>query len=636
MTSPFADDRFEIDAEHYFYLPRDCLLDLERHKPLYLIGSRGSGKTTLLMSLNSHERINNSTLLRQLGNDPFRGLIIGTYVKLPKIQLGSFNNWLVDVDDDIHGILLGLYFDLVFLETISHAVSDMLAEGTLKISSNVESDSVSVWVADCADVLVSSDFEDVTSVASFNRLVRSARRSLEHLALTRASVNESLEQFAPGQIGTLGTAVARRMADLCNHDTLGKDGKWHFKVCMDEGECLTDFQQVVVNTIVRLAEWPLFPVVSYVRRPEDITTTLVPNITLQKADRKLILLDTMEMPEFIELAEGVASVRCQEELDDPSVVFDSNVTLGRLNINGLLAKIIEKSESPKAATFVDEATDFASRTGAKAEKGLPIYQAYLATKLSLPVKSLEGREQERHLESQQYRKKMVAAFLSICRELKVRHVPYASAEMVFEISDNCVRDFLSQIDHIFRESNLELKQFLRTEIAPETQHKAIRAASDEKRASIPDSGVLSPVETGRVVKGLAMVTGMIQSFSDDDRHLRSTERGLFRLAGEKSQLDMVKQAMKLVCDAAEAGFLRIFDKGESVQFFRVHASLAPSYGFSYRGAYYAVKLTLDDFNRLKDARTETELASVAKSIAKRLPTETDQLSLFPDEEEADE
>lgn len=635
MNSPFSEGRFEYDAQHCFYLPKESFTELEQHKPAYLIGSRGSGKTTLLMSLNWKERLRNRTLLRQLSNDAFRGLYIGTYVKLPRIQLSSFEKWLEASEQDIHGMILGLYLDFIFAEKMSRAVAEMLADGALKISPKIETDCVRSWNTDLGVMTGAKSSKPFTSVASFNQGICDARRRLEHLARTRASVEDSLKEFPVEQIGSFGTTAANQLAELCNRDTLGKDGKWHFKVCMDEGECLTDFQQVVVNTIVRLSEWPLFPIVSYVSRPADISTTLVPHLTHQKADRKLIVLDTMKQSDFIELAEGVASVRCQEFLGNPNEVFRSKTSLGSLNMNRLIQRVVERSESQLAKALKDNAHDFNTPGERDTDATLPFYQAYLAHKLGLEMQQNASKKQKRNLDSQQFRKKMVAAYLSICRDLKLRTVPYAYAEMVIGISDNCVRDFLSQLDHIFRESKLSLEEFLRTEVDLDCQAKAIRNASIEKRDSLPESGVLWPVETGRIAKGLAMITAMVQSTSDDGSHLRSTERGLFRLMRNGNDLNELAQALELVRDASDAGFLRMFEKENSAPLFRVHASLAPAYGFSYRDAYYPIPLSLEDFNRLKSASTDNELSKTAKMIVKSIPKDFGDLPLFTNAEDTE-
>lgn len=631
MTSPFSEGRFEHGPKHCFYLHRESIEALERHKPIYLIGSRGSGKTTLLMSLNWEERLNNETLRRQFENQPFRGLYIGTYVKLPKIQFRSFERWLHAEEDDLHGLLVGRYCDLVFVETMAGAVADLLALHELRISPALELEAVTRWVSEYSRELLGQPPDSVCSVAAFRNAVRIARKELELCSRLRAPVEECLDRFAVDQIGVWSTAMSKRMADLCNNDKKGHDGQWHFKLCMDEGECLSPFQQRVMNTIVRLSEWPFFPVVSFVSHPADITTTLVPELTLQQADRELVVLDSMDAAQFVDFAEGVATVRCQEASGRTDIRFASKSVLGRLDLNQLLTNVLERSESPKARELLSHAIDFAKSIGHTGNY-LPIYESYLAEMLALKDLSGTDTKAKRQQSSQQYRKKMVAAYLSICNDLKLRNIPYASAEMVFGISDNCIRDFLSQMDHIYLRFGDTLEGFLMGTVDVEVQSRAIREASEEKKESIPGSGVSSPVEAGRIVRGLAMVTGMLQRSSSNGSHLRSAERGLFRLLGDSGrEAEELRSALSLVRDAADAGFLRLIPKDDHV-LFRVHASLAPAFGFSYRGAYYEVPLLLQDFRRLRCAKNDKELLSTAQSIVAGVPAETKVRSLFSMEE----
>jgi len=127
-----------------------------------------------------------------------------------------------------------------------------------------------------------------------------------------------------------------------------------------------------------------------------------------------------------------------------------------------------------------------------------------------------------------------------------------------------------------------------------------------------------------------MVTAIMQSTSADGSHLRSTERGRFRLTASAQEQAQLQGALSLIGDAAESGFLRLDEEHASPQHFRVHASLAPAYGFSYRGAYYPVKLDIKDFNRLKSAKTDEDLEKVARTIANNTAdADTDDFPLYP-------
>ena len=82
------------ESQHLYYLSKKLLEQLEKPKPIFLIGSRGSGKTTLLKVLSWEEQLRNKSLQRQLSSNTLERGYIGTYVKLPTIQLDAFRVWL--------------------------------------------------------------------------------------------------------------------------------------------------------------------------------------------------------------------------------------------------------------------------------------------------------------------------------------------------------------------------------------------------------------------------------------------------------------------------------------------------------------------------------------------------------------
>ncbi len=186
---------------------------------------------------------------------------------------------------------------------------------------------------------------------------------------------------------------------------------------------------------------------------------------------------------------------------------------------------------------------------------------------------------------------MVAAYLCICQEVK-HEAKYASAEMVIQMSDNCIRDYLDQMHEIFVVSELPLAEFIEKRIPSNLQDVALKQASKKKREYVPASGVAAPLETLRLVEALGQLTTRIQTSLHDNRALRSSERGIFVLrVGPEGSGDPVA---KLITQASEAGFLRVLEQGTSQWKFRVHTSLAAAFGFSYRGAYYDTPIRATD------------------------------------------
>lgn len=344
---------------------------------------------------------------------------------------------------------------------------------------------------------------------------------------------------------------------------------------------------------MRLAAAPISFVVSYVRLL-DVTQTYINGITLQDADREVIPLDEMTDREFTELAEGVATVRIQR-IAPSAEAFDTRAVFGHLDINELLTGILTQSSSPEAKRLLASAQSFASapflNEFSETEGYPPIYQTYISEKLGLQIPSPDSPRWERRKQaSAEIRKRMVAAYLCICRELRT-DVKYAGAEMVLQISDKCIRDYLSILDAAFSGFSDAVEDFGKRRVAPDIQNSAIKDASTRKNDSIPRSEVGSPLETQRLIEALGKLTNRLQTTIRDERSLRSPERGVFVISSHPGSSSEV---VSLITEAAEAGFLKMARVDERTIKFRLHCSLSAFYAISYRGAYYDCPLREDD------------------------------------------
>jgi hypothetical protein len=645
-VSPFTTIRFEYEPKHLYYLPPSVFSLLEAPQPTYIVGSRGTGKTTLLRALHWEERLTNASLQRQIGENPFRQGYIGLYLKLPEIQLAAFDAWL-QADEPVYAPIMGLYLDLVWVGMLFAAIGELLARGIFDAPTAREHETADRIARHCASYLGRHlpprgphTFVDLASA------VQAAKQELEHLALGKADRAQTMQLVPLVQPGALGRFVSTEVAGFLDAMAPIKGGNWHFKVCMDEAECLSPPQQRVLNTVVRLCSWPSFLVASFVSFPVDATGTVVPSLTLGRADRQLLVLDDMGDSAFKELAQGVATVRLQEQMAEDDLKFDIDAILGRLDLNALLADILNESVQPEAKEWLRKAECLAddpslaesASNGDPAESAgeescrLPIYQAYLVDRLNPRLPSPEDpRWEHRRQESGEIRKRMVAAYLSLCSELGV-FPRYASSDMLMQMSDHCMRDFLLQLEQVFRHTGKGIRDFLKMRVPMDTQNVALRKASLEKRASLPRSGVAAPEQTGRVVTGLAMLTAALQTGSGGTEHLRLSERGVFEVRWREAELMGLEPALDIVREAAEAGFLRLLQAEGSTVGFRVHTSLAAAYGFSYRGAYYPCRLSLMDIEALSKCVDSRDLDAAVKAIARRLSSEKEQtLSLFEGE-----
>ena len=336
--------------------------------------------------------------------------------------------------------------------------------------------------------------------------------------------------------------------------------------------------------------------------------------------------------QFRSFTEGVTTLRLQEfvrrseeKLSVPDS-FSTEAIFGKLNLNFLLENALRESVSPFAKKLLEEArvrSGGTSRVIAGLKRGddtsLPIYETYLEmrTKRAPPAED-EPAWSKRRVTSQLTRKAMVGAYLSIMTEL--RTAPrYAYADMILQLSDSCIRDFLNNLDYIYQASHRSLPSFLSAiPVKATTQNVGLLGASKAKFKSLPTRGVNHPSSTAKLITGLAKLTQLLQSQSKDGvRHLKTTERGIFDLA-IAADTDITARAVTLIIGAAEAGFLKTLTGSKLILAFRVHTSLAPAYGFSYRGAYYHVPIQASDILSFADALDDREIEKLVALLFDRI------------------
>lgn len=630
---PFSQARQEHEARRTYFLP-ETFADVELNQPIYLIGTRGAGKTTFLRALTWSERLENASLQRQLisrDGELFAGRYIGVYMKLPKSQLYVFDRWIPETDRDrqLYSDFVGLHLSLSWSELMCEAVAGLVGGGTININVDAELEAVQELCGEYTDPAFREHLDpaQVRTLRAASRGFREIRRTLERRAKALRPMEDVVEEFPVERLAAVAQFVAGRLVEL-----LGDAPRpWSFKVCVDEAESMSDREIVVMNSIVRTSEWPLMPVIAWVSLGEWANTT-DSSLTVGRPDVKDVPLDNLRDGEFRRFVEGVATVRVQDSTGE-DVAIDLARILGPLDVNGLLAKIIGRSSAGAARKLLEDAEANAEEPYFKDahSDALPIYQTYLVQRLSLEVPQPDTPGwQRRGQHSAEIRKKIVAAYLSICSEL--RTAPwYASVDMVIQMADGCVRDFLWQMDELWEELGVDIERFVKQRISEERQDRALKRASEQKMARIAGLVLTEPRRAERLVDGLATLTAGLQrplkEFAESGAaHLRSPEPGYWVLPdiegrstpfSERDQDDL-PGIYRLVRDAAEAGYLRMESKPNARWRFRVHTSLAPHYGFSYRGAQYEVKLGTEDLLEFCEAATEPELKRVAAALYQRL------------------
>jgi hypothetical protein len=641
VSNPFADERWEHDSRHLFYLPRDDFRRLQRPKPAYLVGTRGTGKTTLLKALHWEERLSNRSLqraLRSLGDsdDLFAEHCVGVYFKLPRVQLELFDAF-VGPDDPLYSNLVAFYLSLNWVDLLAEATLGLLDADVLEFGSEAEWATVRALCEEFGDAPLVERYlgpRETRTLRSLCKGVRRMRRHLERDLQTGATAAQLAADFPIGQRAEFAEVFARALVDLYPHDE-GEE-PWFFLVCMDEGESLTASQRSAISGLIRFAERPLLPVVAYLTMPEPIAET-GGRAKTTRADVDTIRLDKMEMEPFKRFVEGVASVRIREATGDEEATIDLTRLLGRLRINELLEAIIKDSTSRWGRALLAGAETLRGDPyfAEKDTDAAPIYQRYLIDTLGLTPPQEDAEAWERRGQSaSELRKWNATAYLSICRRMRTGPV-YATAEMLLQLSDQCIRDFLTQMVEIYDEVGTTPARFAQRETIPiETQNKALRRASDQKMGRIADAVLAETTTAERLVDGLGRLTAWLQNPSEAQleagyvQHLRSHQPGVFGFRAGVPR-DKLEDMIEVIGEAIEANYLRLVRAGREGFRFRVHTSLAPHFGFAYRGAYAETLLDLDEVRQVCEERDSEGRNTLIERIATGLIRAGDPRGTIP-------
>lgn len=645
--SPFSLNRFEHENKHIYYLLPKLYAQLEERKSAFIIGSRGTGKTTLLNSLSWKERTSNGSLRRALEEfygttDVFHSQYIGVYLKVP-LTVESIARWGGRFrNQDVHKRVFALYLNFIMLELILDSITELSLADIIPIKYPEEAAIVKQIANYINNIQPFVPDEMDFTLLNLKRIISRIIAEMINDSLRLLGEGETITKYPLNQAWELGRIVAAQLAALCNQSSIQKNSSWHFKVCFDESEAFNNLQKEALNTLIRNAHNPLFYYVSYVSDTEDITGTYNPAQTLQQADRNIVVVDRLSDGDFRQLAEGVLSVRIKHCYPSYTSTLRLSELLGTININELLRSILEESIAGYAKKLLEEAKHntsdpffreanwgFNDTDPMMDEDSLPIYQTYVMRHLSYSAKDIAvATKTQKEQWRAEIRKRIVAAYLSICKELGTSP-RYASAEMVLQLSDNCIRDLLLQMEGIYRECELELPRFVETRnINVKKQDKALHEVSSSKIDKLSKLGLSSSSKIKNLVWCFGEITNRLQVGTETAAALKTPEKGLFRIR-YSATIKEEKELVDLIEEAAAAGFFVFKIKRPDEITFRIHCSLAPNFNISYRGAYAATSISLDKLLRLvpiMDSRLfQQELEKVINQIV--LPG-AEELPLF--------
>lgn len=625
-SSPFTANRFEFQDNNVYFLESSVLAKIRAPKPIYIVGGRGTGKTTLLKSLSYRERIRNDSLRQQVGDDPLADGVLGLYLKVPDIQFQLLDDWASSEGASYAGLvhqLSSLYLDMYWVEALLVAIGELRDVGRISFSSTKEVAAIRAIIGELGEESVASVPH---STHALLRVLRAKRRRFERRIQTNGTCDQIVGEFGTiGQPGSLGRSIAPVLFDLIGEGC-------HLKIGLDEAESFSDSQRRMINGWVRTTSWPVFPVLSFVRLPNDVTQTHLDALTVEKADREIVELDSLGSEQFRRLVEGVVNVRLEKNGTDAR--FSVSTTFGRSDLNQNLHRLLSRSVSIESSRLVELAREFAKGDAwrdivyAEDDPGSapPIWQAWIAKRLDLEPPFHDDRNKSIPQFRAELRKKAVAAYLGICREYEM-DPRYSGSQMLMGTSDLCIRDFLCQVDEVYLQSHSSLDDFCSSVVELEVQWKSLASAAEKKYLSIPRFACGNARKSLCLVAALGRIAAGVQVNPQGADALRTPERGWFEIIG--SLRSGRSDLLGVIESTAEAGFIRIERSDDATMRFRLHRSLAAYFGVSYRGPYsHSIRLEQAELERVVSSGAKPDLASEVENILERLGVRTHQLGLF--------
>jgi len=650
-SNPFLPTRFEFESSPLIW-KSPYAFELEKQQSYFLKGTRGSGKTSILKSINWKEKLTNLTLVDQIDEESWS--CIAVYFRLPDHMSQSINNidWSqITPDAPSYDGVAYWYFSLlveaISLEALLEAIIALRARQKLSFDLARE------------DLVINKVLEKYSELKYFDTsrsssgLVRlkSIFDKLHHeinTAATRGTITQLLEKLPKTEGAEILLYVTDSLCELLG--IYGGSRKFHFKICIDDCETLKEKQQIFLNSIVRKAKAPICWVISFVKSDYESASTVIHNQKLSDSDRKVIDLDEVSSAEFKKLCTAVTSLRVYYSLTEeqkverwvksPATCADLNRILGSLSINRLFSETTKGSLAKDLPRLREKAKKLSNEAKSKKDdnlitvldmrdkRDLPLYQTYLIDRLysGRSISTLVPDDPKKiSAFSAMLRRKQVGAYLCMCSQYGVKNIAYAGCNVVLNMSDNCIRDFLELMGSIFDafndNSQKKLVRFAnrreKSHVTISTQRKGIYQSSQNKLLGIKEGKDALDVltsEVAKLVEGLGYLTAKLQSSHDDIQCLKTTERGVFIFdytkipaLDSRDSEEMAIYIGRVVKRAVLDGLLRPesfsyrtpqSSKKQSLIGYRLHKRYCSKFGFSFRGAYEPMTADMTEIARL--------------------------------------
>lgn len=636
MQNPFGPNRIEYESRPILWFSQKSGAISTTAKPVFVAGTRGSGKTSILRSLSTVHILEDQNLAAQVGQLGWYGVFFQlneTFSPLIDNAVLTLVPEHIRLDPEAvthrHFVIFSHYLELKIVERLLDSLGQLRRDGHLKYSASSDRD---VALSIHKDVLHFIPLPDRLDFFSIDELRSRITRYIDDcFNAFFFGAEGQYTRFNATDPGNIINKVAGAIVPLLDGPAFATGKTPYLKILIDDCEALTPLQQQFLNTLVRKTRGNVKWVLAYIGGLYDTIRTVIPGQSLSNADRDVENLDSTSDTEFGTLCENVSSLRLYyalpEELrdglkrKDPLAAFSLKKRLGKFSVNDIIERVIEAGHSDgreRLIALADEAQEFLSINLSKADQdqfALHRKSRPYAEGLALALMNPESKRRplstaEAMLLKRSIARKQSWAFLEACRILRLHDYPYVGHQIIIQLSDVCIRDFLDIMGEIFRRAVAasgdasRLLDFINSEasIPLEQQRQAVNAASQKKLDGLEALSHPYEEESVRMVRAFGYLTARLQTEFADENALGTTERGIFkielnemrtlaaRLEYPSGKMDEVlRRAEKdgFIREVSAAGDLEVerADGASKEMSIRLHRRFAPYFRCSYRGPY---------------------------------------------------
>ncbi|MCM2477777.1 hypothetical protein HGO38_30490 [Rhizobium sp. CG5] len=633
MQNPFGPNRIEYESKPILWFGKKSEQISKAETSVFVAGTRGSGKTSILRSLSTlhiHEDRNLAAQIGSLGwygvffqlNETFSPLIDNAVLALIPEQIRLDPQAVTNR----HFVIFSHYLELKIAERLLETIC-ILRRGEHLIYSATDEREISLDIH--KEILHFLPMEGRVEFFGLNELRSLISRYVDRCVNAFFYGKEEAQSvFFATDPGAILNKIFEAISPLAVGPAFSEKQPLLFKILIDDCEVLTPLQQQFLNSIVRKTRGNIKWVLAYIGGLYDTIRTVIPGQSLSSTDRLVENLDSSSDSEFANLCQNVASLRLfyalpenlrsKLERNDPLKAFKLRERLGKLSVNQIIERVIETGHSEGRQRLIqvaEHAREFLTINVTRAQreqfslnvKARPYVEGLALELLPSPDHKRPYSEDDAKALHAVIRRKQSWAFLEACRILRLHDYPYVGHQIIIQLSDLCIRDFLDIMGEIFERVVTDPKKMLdfvnsTSEIPMEQQRQAVSMASEKKLQGLESLSHPFEEESARMVRALGRLTARLQSEGTKGEAVTTAERGLYRInIGELrsmcAKLGYHETKVDAVLRRAEKdGFIReVSERGklendrnnpDSAEVtIRLHRRFAPYFKFSYRGPY---------------------------------------------------